>query len=106
MPLIWGFLFLVQFWRFNFLWMVTAGVCFSLATTNAQAYYNCRRSHQKKLTDFIRERGMSMFREAATASIVPTSISAYLPAFLGGKKPSNRDHNDGSSGRSGDWSQR
>ena len=82
-PLAWGFLFLMQLMKFSFLWMVTAGVCFSLSMTNAQGFYNCRRSHTQKLTQYLQEQGMTMFREATKSTLMPNFLSNLsLPSFL------------------------
>ena len=82
-PLIWSIFFIKQLMYLSFLWMVTAGVCFSLAMTNAQGYYNCRRSHKQKLTQYIQERGLSVFREATKSSLLPNFFyNLALPSFL------------------------
>lgn len=52
-PVIWFVLLLIQVTKFNFFWMVTAGICFSLSLTNAQGFYYCQQSHTQKLTEYI-----------------------------------------------------
>ena len=52
-PAIWFILLLMQIMKFNFFWMVTASICFSLSFTNASGYYYCQKSHTQKLTEYI-----------------------------------------------------
>ena len=95
-PLVWAILWVKQLWSWSFLWLITAGVCFSLSLTNAQGYYHCQRSHTQKLTQYIQEKGLAVFRQATKNSIMPSFLSNIsLPSFL------RRGNSGGKSGGDG-----
>ena len=66
--------------------MNTAGVCFALSFTNAQGYYYCQRSHNLKLSEYIQQKGLNMFKGAVKSSLMSGLMERINPLnfFRGG----------------------
>ena len=64
-PVIWFFLIFGQLLSFRFFWFITASICLSLSFANAQGYYYCQQDHKAKLSEYIQQRGLTVFMNVA-----------------------------------------
>jgi len=85
-PAVWSLLFLVELLSFSVFWMITIGICFTLSFINAQGYHNCAKDHKQKLTQYLQERGMTVFQGAMKTSFFSNALSKVaMPSFFRGR---------------------
>lgn len=88
-PIVWAFFIFGQLMSFKFFWLITAVICFTLSFTNAQGFYYCQKDHKAKLTEYITQRGVTMFMSGGKdGSMMSKMMGAamYLPSMFGGGK--------------------
>ncbi|CDW83157.1 protein fam18b1-like [Stylonychia lemnae] len=89
-PIIWGLCAVMDLLSFKFFWMNVAIICGTLSSINVSGYYNCKRDHQNKLSNYVQQKAMSYFLGeymGQALGSVKGMMWSKIPSFLGGQQP-------------------